>query len=52
MWVNPVAMEIDLDGGTLDIIITKWMGKYSISGVERVVVQKKGGSFYDDIRAY
>lgn len=38
MWVNPVAMEIELDGGTLDIIITKWMGQYSIAGVERTVV--------------
>ena len=38
MWVNQVAMEIDLYGGTLDIIITKWMGKYSIAGVERTVV--------------
>ena len=37
-WVNPVAMEIDLIGGHLDIIITKWMGKYSIAGVERAIV--------------
>lgn len=37
-WVNPVTMEIDLIDGSLDIIITKWMGKYSISGVERTVV--------------
>lgn len=38
MWVNPVAMEIELTGGSLNIIITKWMGKYSIDGVERAVV--------------
>lgn len=37
-WVNPVAMEIDLIGGSLNIIITKWMGEYSIAGVERSVV--------------
>lgn len=37
-WVNPVTIEIDLIDGSLDIIITKWMGKYSISGVERTVV--------------
>lgn len=37
-WVNPVAMEIDLNGGSLNIIITKWMGEYAIAGVERTVV--------------
>lgn len=37
-WVNPITMEIDLVGGSVNIIITKWMGKYSIAGVERIVV--------------
>lgn len=37
-WVNAIAMEIELLNGTLDIIITKWKGKYAIDGVERTVV--------------
>lgn len=37
-WINPVAIELELIGGSVDIIITKWMGKYEISGVERTVV--------------
>lgn len=34
-WVNPVTMEIDLVGGTVNIIIRKWMDKYSIAGVRK-----------------
>ena len=37
-WVNPLAIELELIGGTVDIIITKWMGQYAITGVERTVV--------------
>ena len=37
-WVNPMVIELDLVGGSIDIVITKWMGEYSISGVERTVV--------------
>lgn len=41
-WVNPVTMEIDTIGGTLDIIITKWMGEYSIAGIERAISYPQG----------
>ena len=37
-WVNPLAMEIDLTDGSLNVIITKWGDQFSISGVERVIV--------------
>jgi len=36
-WVNPVSMEIPLIDGSLDIIITKWMGEHAISSVERAI---------------
>lgn len=38
-WVS-TAMELDLIDCSLDIVITKWRGKYSIAGIERAL---KGG---------
>ena len=35
-WVC-TAMELDLIDCSLDIVITKWRGKYSIAGIERAV---------------